>query len=118
MVGFVITGVAGIALVGFVIFVVYSQPRPVWHAAAEHARSFWLMWAIVSVGVGLVPAIVGLLEGWQAAAWLAVCCAFAALQPALHADVLEVRRDIARRRQSLLAARERSQRLQLHREDD
>ena len=108
MVGFVITGVAGVAVVGVVLFVVFSQPRPVWIAAAEHSRSFWLIWAMVSVAVGLAPAIVGALDGWTAAVWLAACCAFAAFQPALHADVLEVRRDIARRRQSTLAKRARS----------
>jgi len=108
MVGFVITGVAGIAVVGFVIFVVYSQPRPVWRDAAEHSRRFWLIWAIVSVAVGLLPAIAGVFDGWVAAVWLALCCSFAAFQPALHFDVLEVRRDVARRRRSLLAKRSRS----------
>jgi len=108
MVGFVITGVAGIAAVGFVLFVVYSQPRPVWRDAAEHSRAFWLWWGVISVAVGLIPAIAGLWDGWVAAVWLAFWCAFAALQPALHADVLEVRRDIARRRRSTLAKRARS----------
>jgi|SRR5687767_14332526 len=108
MVGFFIAGLAGIAVVGFVIFVVYSQPRPVWRDAAAHSRRFWLTWAIVSVAVGLIPAVTGALDDWAAAIWLAVCCAFAALQSALHFDVLEVRRDVARRRRALLAKRSRS----------
>ena len=108
MVGYVITAVAGVAAVGFVIFLVYSQPRPVWHAAAEHSRRFWLGWGIASVLVGLLPAAAGWLDDWAGAVWLAICCAFAALQPALHADVLEVRRDVARRRRSTLEARART----------
>jgi hypothetical protein len=44
-----------------------------------------------------------------AAVWLTASCAFAALQPAMWADVLEVRRDVARRRQVLLEKRRREE---------
>jgi hypothetical protein len=106
-VGLVVAAVASIGVVGIAVFVVFSQPWPVWRDAAEHSRRFWLAWATVSVSVGLLPAVTGLLDDWGAGVWLIACCAFAALQPAMVADILEVRRDIARRRRSLLEMRRR-----------
>ena len=99
--GVVIAALISIAVVGAAILLVFSQPRPVWHAAAEHSRRFWLGWATASVAVGLLPVATGAFANWGAIVWLSACCAFA-LQPAMFADVLEVRRDIARRRRSLL----------------
>jgi len=103
--GLVITAVLDIAAVGFVMFVVLSQPRPVWRDAAEHSRRFWCAWATVSVMVGLAPAVGGLVSDWSAAVWLTACCAFAVLQPAMWADVVDVRRDVALRRRVLLEKR-------------
>ena len=106
--GVVVAAVVSIGVVGIAILVVFSQPRPVWRDAAEHSRWFWLGWATVSVTVGLVPAAAGVSD-WAAIVWLIACCAFAAFQPAMVADVLEVRRDIARRRRSLLGLRRREE---------
>jgi len=103
--GLVVVAVVDVTLVGFVMSAVFSQPRPVWHDAAEHSRRFWFAWMMVSVTVGLVPAAAGVMSEWAAAVWLTTCCAFAALQPAMWADVLEVRRDVARRRKVLLEKR-------------
>jgi uncharacterized membrane protein YdbT with pleckstrin-like domain len=100
-----VAAVVSICVVGAVMFVVLSQPRPVWRDAAEHARWFWLLWATSSVAVGVAPAATGAFADWGAITWLVLCCAFAVLQPALITDVLEVRRDVARRRQATLQRR-------------
>lgn len=107
--GLVITAVLDIAAVGFVMFVVLSQPRPVWSDAAEHSRRFWCAWATASVIVGLAPAVGGLMSDWAAAIWLTVCCAFAVLQPAMWADVVDVRRDVALRRRVVREKRVREE---------
>ncbi|MEX2269609.1 MAG: hypothetical protein WEA75_13105 [Acidimicrobiia bacterium] len=104
--GLLIVLVSGIAVAGTVAFVVFSQPRPVWQDSAEHSRWFWFAWIAVSVAVGVAPAAAGVVSDGVAAVWLTACCAFAALQPALWTDVLEVRRDVARRRRVLLEKRE------------
>src|SRR5581483_4687623 len=100
--GLAITAVASVAVVALAVFVVFSQPRPVWTDAAEHSRWFWFGWATASLVIGVVPGLAGWFDDWTAAVWLAACCAFGALQPALISDVLEVRHDIRRRRTSLL----------------
>lgn len=107
--GLVITAVADLTVVVLVLLVVLFQVRPVWRDAAEHSRWFWVSWIAASVAVGVVPAAAGWWSDWVAAIWLTVCCAFATLQPALWTDVLEVRRDVARRRHVLLEQREREQ---------
>jgi hypothetical protein len=100
-----VTGLIAIGTLGAAILVVVSQPQPVWDDVAEHAKSFWYSWALTAAVVGLAPAVFGLWSAWANAVWLAVCCAFGALQPAMIADILDVRSDIVRRRQSILAAR-------------
>jgi hypothetical protein len=107
--GLVLVAVVDVAIVGCVVFVVLSQPRPVWRDAAEHSRRFWFGWVVASVVVGIAPAAAGLMTDWAAAIWLTACCAFAAFQPAMWADVLEVRRDVARRRHVLLEKRRQDQ---------
>ena len=107
--GLVIAAVADVAMVGLAVFVVLSQPRSLWTEAAEHSRWFWLGWATVAVVIGIAPAATGALDDWAAAIWLAVWCAVGALQPAMWSDVLEVRRDVARRRRSTLAKRARAE---------
>jgi hypothetical protein len=104
--GVVVAAVLSIAVVGAALFVVFSQPRPVWRDAAEHSRWFWLWWMSASVVVGLIPAVTGAFADWGAIVWLEACCAFAIFQPAMIADVLEVRRDVARRRHATLQRRE------------
>jgi hypothetical protein len=106
--GLALIALLDVAGVGFAMFVVLSQPRPVWRDAAEHSRQFWVVWAVGSVVVGLGPAVGGLMSDWVAAIWLTVCCAFAALQPAMWADVVDVRRDIALRRRVLIEKRKRA----------
>jgi succinate dehydrogenase hydrophobic anchor subunit len=105
--GLVITAVLDVLAVGFGIFIVFSQPRPVWRDAAEHSRAFWLIWAAIAVMIGLAPAATGLMKDWAAAMWLTVFCALAVLQPAMWGDVLDVRRDVALRRRVLLEKRAR-----------
>lgn len=90
------TVVAALGLVCLVLLVLRAQSARAWRDAAEHSRGFWLWWIVGSVAVGLLPLVDGL--GWAAAAWLALWCAFGALQPALIADVLEVHRHLARLR--------------------
>jgi len=105
MVGLLSTGLIAIGVLGAAIFVVVSQPRPVWDDVAEHAKSFWYSWALIAAIVGVAPAVADLWSAWVNAVWLAACCAFGALQPAMIADILDVRNDIVRRRQATLAAR-------------
>jgi hypothetical protein len=83
---------------------VVLQPLRVWREAAEHSKVFWFLWALGSVAIGAVPAALGD-RGWGAAAWLAVWCGCAALQPAMIADLLEVRRQVRRRRTATLELR-------------
>jgi hypothetical protein len=101
-----LTALVAIAVVAGSLYSVVVQPRPVWRDAAEHSKRFWIAWAAVSVAVGFTPAAV-LGASWAAIAWLCACCAFAALQPAMFADVLAVRHDITRRRRARLRARQR-----------
>ena len=101
--------VADIFVVCLVVFVVFSQPRPLWSDAAEHSRWFWLAWAAVALIIGAAPAVSGALDGWAAAVWLTVWCALGAIQPAMWFDVLEVRRAVARRRRSTLEKRARGE---------
>ena len=107
--GLIVTAIADVALAGLVVLVVFSQARPVWRDSAEHSRWFWFAWVAISVAVGVAPAATGTMSDLGAGVWLTLCCAFAALQPALWADVLEVRRDVARRRQVLLEKRRREE---------
>jgi hypothetical protein len=107
--GLLVVAVVAVAVVVLAVSVVLSQPRPVWRDAAEHSRGFWLAWATTSVTVGLAPAAAGWTSDGTAAVWLAACCAFAALQPAMWADVLEVRRDVARRCRVLFENRRREE---------
>ena len=107
--GLLITAVADVVVVGLAVFVVLSQPRPVWFDAAEHSRWFWLAWATAGVAVGMMPVATGALDDWAAGVWLTVWCACTAIQPAMWFDVLEVRRDVARRRGSLLEKRARGE---------
>ncbi len=106
--GFLIAALADVVVVGLALFVVFSQPRPLWTDAAEHSRWFWLGWATVAVVIGIAPAATDAMDDWPAAIWLTLCCAVAALQPAMWADVLEVRRAVARRRRSTLGKRTRA----------
>jgi hypothetical protein len=103
--GLLITVIADVAVASLIVFVIFSQARPVWRDSAEHSRGFWLAWVAISVAVGVAPVTTGVMSDVGAAVWLTACCAFAALQPALWADVLEVRRDVARRRRVLLDKR-------------
>ncbi len=107
--GFLIAAVAAVAVVGLALFVVLSQPRPLWTDAAEHSRWFWLGWASLAVVIGFVPAATDALGDGAAAVWLIVWCAIAAFQPAMWADVLEVQRDAARRRRSTFDRRARAE---------
>jgi hypothetical protein len=96
-------GVIGLGVVALLTLVVLVQPQAAWNAAAEHSKRFWSVWALAFVTVGLVPSIViwsedgtAAPEGW-ALVWLLVCCAGGVLQPALWFDLLETRRNRARR---------------------
>ena len=97
MTGPQLTAVLAFAVVVAMQIVVVLQPRRVWREAAEHSKVFWLVWALGSVAIGAVPAALGG-WGWGAAAWLAVWCGCAALQPAMVVDLFEVRRQVRRRR--------------------
>ncbi len=107
--GLLIIAAVAIAVVGLVVFVVFAQPRPVWADAAEHTRQFWLTWIAGALLIGVAPAAAGALSDGAAAVWLTVWAALAAGQPAMWADVLEVRRDVARRRRTTLDKRGRGQ---------
>ena len=105
--GLIVIAVIDVAAVAFGVLVVFSQPTRIWRDAAEHSRWFWFAWSTASAVVGLVPAATGVFGDGGAAVWLTACCLFALLQPAMWADVLEVRRDVARRRDSTLLKRAR-----------
>ena len=92
-----VTGAVALAVAALAVLVLWAQPARSWDAAAEHSRAFWSAWIVASVVIGLLPTIEGF--GWGAAAWLAVCCGFGALQPAFVIDVVEVRRHLARIRE-------------------
>jgi hypothetical protein len=106
MTGPQLTAVLAVAVVIVMQIVVVLQPRRVWREAAEHPKGFWLVWALGSVAMGAAPAAVGG-WGWGAAAWLAIWCGCAALQPAMIVDLLEVRRQVRRRRSATLELRRR-----------
>lgn len=91
-----VTAIVAVGLVCLALLVVRAQPARSWDESAEHSRAFWLSWIVGSAAAGLLPLVDGL--GWAAATWLALWCAFGALQPAFVADVLEVRRHLARMR--------------------
>ena len=91
-----VTAIVAIGLVCLALIVLGAQPARSWRDAAEHSRVFWLWWMVGSAAVGLLPLVDGL--GWAGTTWLALWCAFAALQPAFVADVLEVRRHLNRMR--------------------
>lgn len=107
--GFLLVALVDVAIVGLALFVVFSQPRPLWTDAAEHSRWFWLGFAAVAVVIGIAPAATDALDDWAGAIWLTVCCVAATLQPAMWADVLEVRRAVALRRRSTLGKRARAE---------
>jgi hypothetical protein len=88
----------GLGIVALVVLGMLVQRPRAWNDAAEHSKRFWCVWALVFVTVGLVPALVmsSLPQGWSLI-WLLVCCAGAVLQPALWFDLLETRRNRARR---------------------
>jgi uncharacterized membrane protein YgcG len=106
MTGPQLTAVLAVAAVIVMQIVVVLQPRRVWQETAEHSKIFWLVWSLGSVAIGAVPAAVRG-WGWGEAAWLAVWCGCAALQPAMIVDVVEVRRQVRRRRAVTLELRRR-----------
>jgi hypothetical protein len=89
-----ITAAVALGVVFVVLVIVVAQPSRAWRAAAEHSRLFWLAWIVLSLAVGAAPAAATELD-WATAAWLAVCCALGTLQPAMIADLLDIRRHIA-----------------------
>lgn len=101
---------AALGVVALAMLLVVVQSPGAWKAAAEHSKVFWLVWAVVLVGIGAAPAVAldevppsgGLLV------WLLFCCALAALQPSLLVDVRDTRRH--RRRVHAARARRRDER--------
>jgi len=106
--GPLVTAAASVGVVALALGLVLVQPGGAWRAAAEHSRLFWLGWAVVSVAVGAAPFATGL--GWSQAAWFAICCSFAAFQPAMIVDVHDVHRHTAMGIRARLAARRAHQR--------
>jgi hypothetical protein len=93
---------AAVAVAAGATLVVAAHPRGAWRGAAEHARAFWLGWALLAAGLGAA----GLLRagvGWASVAWLAVWVAVGVLAPSMVTDVLDARR--LRRRRPVLADR-------------
>jgi len=88
---------AAVAVAAGATLVVVAQPGAAWRDAAEHARAFWLGWALLAAGLGAA----GLLRAgvsWAGVAWLAVWVAAGFLQPSMVTDVLDTRRLVRRRR--------------------
>src|SRR6202011_4148434 len=76
-----------------------AEPRRARRDAAEHARAFWVAWALGGAGLGLAgPLTAGV--SWGGAGWLAFWVAAGSVQPSMLTDVLEVRR--LRQRQASL----------------
>ena len=48
MVALLSTALIAIGVLSGAIFVIVSQPRPVWNDVAEHAKSFWYSWPCVN----------------------------------------------------------------------
>ncbi len=79
----------GVVLVAVAALVV--QPRRAWREAAEHARLFWLIWALSWAALGLAIAVLAG-PGWVGAGGLAGACLIGSAQPSMIADLLDVRR--------------------------
>jgi hypothetical protein len=101
-----LTGAIALAVVVVVLVVVTVQPQRIWRTTAEHAKVFWLAWAVGALVVGAVPVALGG-WGWGEGVWLVLCCGAAALQPALLVDLAEVRRQVRRRRRATIELRAR-----------
>jgi hypothetical protein len=99
-----LTAAIALAVVIVMLVGVVFQPRRLWRDTAEHSKVFWLLWALAAVAIGALGVVVGG-WGWAAAAWLAVWCGCAALQPAMIVDLLDVRRQVRRRRKVTLELR-------------
>jgi hypothetical protein len=85
----------GVAAV--VLGVLLAQPSRAWQDAAEHRRAFWIAWALAAGAVAAAgPPLLG--PGVAGAAWLAGFAAVGVLQPALLADLADVRSLVRRRR--------------------
>ena len=88
---------AAVAVAAGATLVLAGQPGAAWRDAAEHARAFWLGWALLGAGLGAAgPLWAGL--SWSSVAWLAVWVAVGFLQPSMVTDVLDTRRLVRRRR--------------------
>jgi len=90
---------AAVAVAAGATLVVVAQPGAAWRDAAEHARAFWLGWALLAAGLGAA----GLLRAgitWASVAWLAAWVALGSRPPSKVTAVLDTRR-LARRRRLL-----------------
>jgi hypothetical protein len=77
--------------------VLLAQPSSEWRDAAEHTRRFWVAWALAGCAVAaLGPPFLG--PGIAGATWLAGFAGVGVLQPALIADLVDVRSLVRRRR--------------------
>jgi hypothetical protein len=99
-----LTAAIALAVVVVVLVVVTVQPRRIWRTTAEHSKVFWLAWALGAVVIGAVPVAIGG-WGWGEVVWLVLWCGAAALQPALVVDLVEVRRQVRRRRRATVDRR-------------
>ena len=104
MTGPEITAALSLVVVIAMLALVVFQPSRIWRDSAEHSKPFWLLWALGSVVIGAIPIAIGGF-GWGEAVWLALWCACAALQPAMIVDLLDVRRQVRRRRRATLELR-------------
>jgi Na+/melibiose symporter-like transporter len=80
-----------------VVGVLLAQPSSEWRDAAEHTRRFWIAWAIAGCVIAAAgPPLLG--AGVEGAVWLAGFAGVGVLQPAMIADVVDVRGLVRRRR--------------------
>jgi hypothetical protein len=86
-----------VGVVVIALAVLLAQPSSAWRDAAEHTRRFWVAWALVACTVAAIgPTFLG--PGVAGGAWLAGFAGVGVLQPALVADVVDVRILVRRRR--------------------
>jgi hypothetical protein len=86
-----------VGVIAVVLGALLAQPSREWHDAAEYHRRFWVAWALAASAVAAAgPPLLG--PGVAGAAWLAGFAAVGVLQPALLADLVDVRRLVHRRR--------------------
>ncbi len=93
----VILAAAALAAATAALLVVLAQPVRAWRDAAEHRRAFWVGWDLAATAVGAVGLVVAGL-GWAGAGWITFWCVVGSLQPAMIADVRDVRRLLRRAR--------------------